>query len=657
MFVLQEVVQNEDNNNNNNNTKTFNKCLGNVVNVIVSFDMGWSKRGNGRSYDSLNGYDAIIGFFTGKILDYRTRNRKCRKCDLGHSVSDHDCRKNYHGSAKAMEADVGEELINRSNILKRKNLNVKVVIGDEDSTTMAAVNNANLKNNVSKKVYKLADMNHCKQNAVNLASAVRSIPDHLINRHQNCGAWCRTKNKKKSGVSTQKFVITDERLHSELQTIFNVYADNASKYCVPASSQANESLNSIISHQLPKNKSYSTTNSADFRVASAIAVKNEGNSYLADVRTRLGLPKGEHCEKYCKELDNTRAKQSVKSKTYEFKKRRLELTENRVNLRKKLESQEGITYEKNIAFENNSQLMCLSPLSENSALAVENCQIIFFDLETSGRRKTSDILQIAAKVDDKTFSVFIQPTQPIDEEASKVNGFENVGNVLYLKGNECITISMIDALLAFYEFFSKNSKGCILTAHNASFDVSFLIREIQKYSLAQEFQKIIYGFCDSLHLFRKKFPSRKGTGMFTLSKLAEDFLTNGVSPENFHEALYDVIILDQLVKSLLKPDDLFLHATDYVSSVNKSILDKQVALRSKTFHPLKGKVTDYLIKKLASSGLTFEDLLEKYKDSGEEGITLLLTDRQNNKKPLVGNKKNTLPKLIDGIKSAISQKD
>lgn len=87
---------------------------------------------------------------------------------------------------------------------------------------------------MSKKVYKLADMNHvqtnlskkiykikpkfkqlnkkglishikkcfayalsqCKQNAVNLASAVQSITDHLINRHQNCGAWCRTKNKK-----------------------------------------------------------------------------------------------------------------------------------------------------------------------------------------------------------------------------------------------------------------------------------------------------------------------------------------------------------------------------------------------------------------------------------------------------------------------------
>ncbi|XP_043462926.1 DNA polymerase III PolC-type-like [Leptopilina heterotoma] len=426
---------------------------------------------------------------------------------------------------------------------------------------------------------------------------------------------------------------------------------------VPASSQANESLNSIISHQLPKNKSYSTTNSADFRVASAIAVKNEGNSYLTDVRTRLGLPEAEHLEKYCKEVDVTRAKKCLKSKTYEFKKRRLQLTENRENLRKKLESQEGITYEGNIAFENNSQLICLSPLSENSALAIENCSIIFFDLETSGRKKTSDILQIAAKVGEKTFSIFIQPTQPVDEEASKINGFQNIDNVLYLKGNKCVTITMIDALLSFYEFLSRNSKGCVLAAHNACFDVSFLIREIHKYSLAQEFQKIIYGFCDTLSLFRKKIPDRKGKGMFTLSKLAQDFLTSEVSPENFHEALYDVIVLEQLVVSLAKENDLFLHSTDYVSSINKSILDKQVALRTKSFHPLKGKVTDYLIKKLASSGLTFENLLKKYKDSGEEGITLLLTDRQNNKKPLVGNKKTTLIKLIDCIKSAYSQKD
>ncbi|XP_018393354.1 PREDICTED: uncharacterized protein LOC108772332 [Cyphomyrmex costatus] len=367
--------------------------------------MGWSKRGNGKSYDSLNGYGAIIGFFTGKILDYRTRNRKCHMCDMGHSSNDHDCRKNDNGSAKSMEADVGEELINRSNILKEANLNVKVLVGDEDSTTMAAINNAN-------------------------------------------------------------------------------------------------------------------------------------------VKARLGLPKSQHLEEYCEKVDNTRIKKAARSKEYEFKKRRLQLSENRENLRKNVESQEGITYQGNISFETNSQSTVLSPVSESVVLTLENCKIIFFDLETSGRKKTSDILQIVAKVDEQTFSVYIQPTQTIDEEASKVNGLENIGNVLYLKGKKCDT---------------------------------------------------------------------------------------------------------HLVTSLLKTDDLLRYSVDYVTSINKSILNKQINLRTKSFLPLRGEVSDYLIKKLAASGLTFQDLLQKYTDSEEKGLMLLLTDKQNNK-PVIRIKKDTLTKLIDCIK-------
>ena len=80
--------------------------------------MGWTKRGNGRSYDSLNGYAVIIGFLSGKILDYTTQNRKCRMCALGHDKSDHDCRANYQGCARGIEADAGVQLIKHSDILK-----------------------------------------------------------------------------------------------------------------------------------------------------------------------------------------------------------------------------------------------------------------------------------------------------------------------------------------------------------------------------------------------------------------------------------------------------------------------------------------------------------------------------------------------------------
>lgn len=69
-----------------------------VINIIVSYDMGWSRRSHGIAYDSLNGYGAIIGLLSGKVLDYRTLNHKCRMCDNGHDPQDHDCHKNYTSS-------------------------------------------------------------------------------------------------------------------------------------------------------------------------------------------------------------------------------------------------------------------------------------------------------------------------------------------------------------------------------------------------------------------------------------------------------------------------------------------------------------------------------------------------------------------------------
>lgn len=106
--------------------------VGKVVNLIVSFDTGWSKRGNGRSYNSLNGYSTIIGFLTGKVLDFATRNHKCAACTRGVPKEKHDCRHNFDKSAKAMEADMATQLVCNSEILKATETRVKVLVGDED---------------------------------------------------------------------------------------------------------------------------------------------------------------------------------------------------------------------------------------------------------------------------------------------------------------------------------------------------------------------------------------------------------------------------------------------------------------------------------------------------------------------------------------------
>lgn len=97
---------------------------------------------------------------SGKILDYATKNRKCRKCDLGPNKEDHDCRLNFYGSAKAMEAAAGVQLVNHSNILKEVGLQVRVIIGDGDSSMIAAVR----ADNPTVEFHKLADKNHLARN-------------------------------------------------------------------------------------------------------------------------------------------------------------------------------------------------------------------------------------------------------------------------------------------------------------------------------------------------------------------------------------------------------------------------------------------------------------------------------------------------------------
>jgi len=77
--------------------------------------MGLQKRGCGRAYDSKSGVGTMIGNRTGKICAYGVRVSDCRKCQLyinkGKVPPDHTCHKNWSGSAKAIDPDVGGALV------------------------------------------------------------------------------------------------------------------------------------------------------------------------------------------------------------------------------------------------------------------------------------------------------------------------------------------------------------------------------------------------------------------------------------------------------------------------------------------------------------------------------------------------------------------
>ena len=376
-----------------------------------------------------------------------------------------------------MEPYAALQLTKNNKTLTDCNIDVSIIITDNDSSSIAALRNAH-----DFEIVKQADKNHTSKGAVNalykiqknhkeltsttiqylqkcfnycisqnvgyseeVANAVRNIPYHAFNKHDNCGSWCSySQNPDAYRHSNIDNGLTDQKLFDTLVTLFDDLAAKAHTYSAGASSNPNESLNNIIVSKAPKSRMYDMSISSDIRVACAINKKNDGEIFVTSLAEKLNVSPGNHTHEYGTNAENKSKKRYENSKTTQFKRRRIILKQEKSELKKKKELLEGINYK------SDSQL-----LKTVDVLPVANIEdpepiIVFFDLETGSFQKTADILQIAAKYEDVEFDVYIQSTQKINEDASAVHGLRYVNGNLQLHGKTVITLSLLEAMLAFY---------------------------------------------------------------------------------------------------------------------------------------------------------------------------------------------------------------
>ncbi|XP_046751319.1 uncharacterized protein LOC124414417 [Diprion similis] len=217
--------------------------------------MGWSERGNGRSYNSLNGYGSVIGLF-GKILDFATRNRKYKN----------QLKKSFTKNLYAIQ--------NNFNELKKKETtpHLKKCFG-----------------------YAVAQ-NEAKTLRWLLLYAAFQIMYSISTKTVAIG------------------VTVCSELYKKLKEIFSKYADIVFKFSVALSSQANESLNNIMAHKASKNCCYSRSDSSDYRFASAVCSRNIGATALVTVKEELILSPGKHTASYAARKDVSKLKRSIKEK-------------------------------------------------------------------------------------------------------------------------------------------------------------------------------------------------------------------------------------------------------------------------------------------------------------------------------------------------------
>lgn len=134
-----------------------------------------------------------------------------------------------------------------------------------------------------------------KGNSAAMAVAIRNIPYHAFNKHDNCGEWCGYSTDKENYThNTITGGFKDPILFEELKVSFEKLAENTDKFAAGASSQANESLNAGMSKKAPKSTCYCMSESADFRFAAAVCQKNEGEGYVQDVFKMQHLSPGKY---------------------------------------------------------------------------------------------------------------------------------------------------------------------------------------------------------------------------------------------------------------------------------------------------------------------------------------------------------------------------
>lgn len=147
---------------------------------------------------------------------------------------------------------------------------------------------------------------------------------------------------------------------------------------------------------------------------------------------------------------------------------------------------------------------------------------VVFDIETTGFSKNSDkIIEIGAvkvskgEITEK-YSTFVNPQMPIPYEIEQLTSIND--------SMVCDAPIIDEVLPEFLEF----CKGCVLVAHNASFDTGFIIKNAQNLGLESKFTYI-----DTVGLSRILLPN--------LSKYKLNYVAKAlnVSLENHHRAVDD----------------------------------------------------------------------------------------------------------------------
>lgn len=191
---------------------------------------------------------------------------------------------------------------------------------------------------------------------------------------------------------------------------------------------------------------------------------------------------------------------------------------------------------------------------------------VVFDLETTGiGAKSNQIIEIGAvKVEEgkigETFSVFVNPLRPIPYPIQQLTGIDDsmVSNAKMIQ----------EVLPEFIQF----CEGCVMVAHNASFDMGFIEQKAKEQGIETDYTVI-----DTVAVARALLPDLKRYKLDTVAKRL------GVSLENHHRAVDDATATAEIFVRML--DRLSEKDITTLEELNEfCIPDKEAIRKMPSYH-------------------------------------------------------------------------
>ena len=194
-----------------------------------------------------------------------------------------------------------------------------------------------------------------------------------------------------------------------------------------------------------------------------------------------------------------------------------------------------------------------------------NSDFVVFDIETTGfNKETCGITEIGAVkickgVITDSFGTFVNPKMPIPEKIQNLTGITN-DMVKNAPDEE-------QAVLDFFEF----SKGAVLVAHNASFDIGFMKNRAERFGYSFDFS-----YLDTMMLARCLYPDFVNHKLDTLTKKLNIIL------ENHHRAVDDAKATAEVFLKML--ESLEQNNITQLEKLNYSFDLSQAVKRTKAYH-------------------------------------------------------------------------